>query len=77
MTDTGCCSTSPTTMSRGASGANANLLAGLRPAQSLTGLAGWVEVWEKTRRSAELADEWNLDRKQVILNLFSALHEAA
>jgi DNA polymerase III subunit delta' len=47
------------------------------PAQSLTGLAGWVEVWEKTRRSAELADEWNLDRKQVILNLFSALHEAA
>jgi DNA polymerase-3 subunit delta' len=41
------------------------------------GLAGWVEVWEKTRRSAQLADEWNLDRKQVILNLFSALHEAA
>jgi DNA polymerase-3 subunit delta' len=45
--------------------------------QNLSGLAVWVEVWEKTRRSAELADEWNLDRKQVILNLFSALHEAA
>ncbi len=47
------------------------------PAPSHGGLAGWVEVWEKTRRSAQLADEWNLDRKQVILNLFSALHEAA
>ncbi len=47
------------------------------PASSPGGLAGWVEVWEKTRRSAQLADEWNLDRKQVILNLFSALHEAA
>jgi DNA polymerase-3 subunit delta' len=41
------------------------------------GLAGWVEVWEKTRHSAHLADTWNLDRKQVILNLFSAMHEAA
>lgn len=40
-------------------------------------LARWVDVWEKTRRSSQLADTWNLDRKQVILNLFSALHEAA
>jgi len=44
---------------------------------SATGLAGWVEVWEKTNRSAQLADEWNLDRKQVVLNLFSALREVA
>jgi DNA polymerase-3 subunit delta' len=44
---------------------------------SASGLAGWVEVWEKTNRSAQLADEWNLDRKQVILNLFSALREVA
>ncbi|MFZ1814406.1 MAG: DNA polymerase III subunit delta' [Rhizobiaceae bacterium] len=40
-------------------------------------LARWVEVWEKTRRSAELANSYNLDRKQVILNFFEALRQAA
>lgn len=40
-------------------------------------LARNVEVWEKTRRSAALADAYNLDRKQVVLNLFQALHDAA
>jgi DNA polymerase-3 subunit delta' len=43
----------------------------------LPALAGWVEVWEKTRRAAELADEYNLDRKQAILNLFQFLRTAA
>ncbi|MEZ5872046.1 MAG: DNA polymerase III subunit delta' [Nitratireductor sp.] len=43
----------------------------------ISDLARWVEVWEKTRHSVELADSYNLDRKQVILNLFGALHEAA
>ena len=45
--------------------------------QGISDLARWVEVWEKTRRSVELADSYNLDRKQVILNLFEALNEAA
>lgn len=40
-------------------------------------LAGWVEVWEKTRRSADLVDAYNLDRKQVVLNLFSTLRQMA
>lgn len=40
-------------------------------------LARKVEVWEKTRRSAALTDAYNLDRKQVVLNLFQALHDAA
>lgn len=47
------------------------------PSGGISGLARWVEVWEKTRRSAELADEYNLDRKQVVLNLFAALKSAA
>ncbi len=50
---------------------------GERQRQGVSTLAGWVDVWEKTRQSAHLADTWNLDRKQVILNLFSSLHEAA
>lgn len=45
--------------------------------QDLSVLARNAEVWEKTRRSAALADSYNLDRKQVILNLFQAFHEAA
>ena len=45
--------------------------------EGISDLARWVEVWEKTRRCVELADSYNLDRKQVILNLFEALHEVA
>lgn len=45
--------------------------------QGISILARWVEVWEKTRRSADLADAYNLDRKQVVLNLFEAMREAA
>lgn len=50
---------------------------GRENSRSAAALAGWVEVWEKTRRSAELADEYNLDRRQVILNLFEHLRQAA
>lgn len=50
---------------------------GAVPQAGISELARWVEVWEKTRRSVELADEWNLDRKQVVLNLIAALREAA
>lgn len=37
----------------------------------------WVEVWEKITRLAEQADGLNLDRKQVVLNVFHELGEAA
>jgi DNA polymerase-3 subunit delta' len=43
----------------------------------ISALARWADVWEKTRRSAEQTDAYNLDRKQVILNLFSAIHAMA
>ncbi len=47
--------------------------AGLPPAV----LVRWSEVWEKTTRAATLADALNLDRKQVVLDAFQALGEAA
>jgi DNA polymerase-3 subunit delta' len=40
---------------------------------SLSAVAGWAEVWESMGESIRLADAYNLDRKQVILNLFSAI----
>ena len=39
------------------------------------GLERWVELWEKSRRSFELTDALNLDRKQMVLNLFFALEK--
>jgi DNA polymerase-3 subunit delta' len=41
------------------------------------GVDRWVEVWEKITRLAEQTDGLNLDRKQVVLNVFHALGEAA
>jgi DNA polymerase III subunit delta' len=41
------------------------------------GLEEWVEVWENLTRLFALADGVNLDRKQVVLNAFFALEEAA
>lgn len=41
------------------------------------GLDRWVEVWEKTTHLFAQADAINLDRKQVVLNAFFALEEAA
>lgn len=40
-------------------------------------LEQWVEVWEKVRHLVARADAINLDRKQVLLSLFSALENAA
>ena len=40
---------------------------------TLSNLARMCEVWEKNIASANLADNYNLDRKQVILNLFGSL----
>jgi len=37
----------------------------------------WVEVWEKISRLAARADRIYLDRKQVLLNVFSILEKAA
>ena len=44
-------------------------------ATDISKLARWAEVWEKTRHSADLAERYNLDRKQVILNLFQSMGE--
>ena len=46
----------------------------------LAGLAGldqWVEVWEKTGRLAALASGLNLERKQLVLDAFLAIDNAA
>ncbi|MHA1571179.1 MAG: DNA polymerase III subunit delta' [Alphaproteobacteria bacterium] len=41
------------------------------------GLDPWLSVWEKTRDLFARADRVNLDRKQVVLNVYFALAEAA
>src|SRR5229473_2014413 len=41
------------------------------------GLDQWVEVWENLNQLFALADSVNLDRKQVVLNAFFVLAEAA
>ncbi len=39
-------------------------------------LAHWAHVWEKTANSARLAETFNLDKKQVILNIFHDINDA-
>ena len=51
--------------------------AGLPALLRRRGLDRWVEVWEKITHLFALADAINLDRKQVVLNAFFALEEAA
>jgi DNA polymerase-3 subunit delta' len=41
------------------------------------GVDRWIEVWEKITRLSERTDRLNLDRKQVVLNMFHELGEAA
>ena len=36
----------------------------------------WFEVWEKINRLLSKTDQINLDRKQVVLNVFLALETA-
>lgn len=43
----------------------------------ITILAHWAEVWEKTRKSMRIAEAYNLDKKQVVLNLFQDMGEAS
>lgn len=40
-------------------------------------LAAWADVWEKSADSAFQAEEYNLDRKPVVLQIFMALARAA
>ncbi|MEO0329249.1 MAG: DNA polymerase III subunit delta' [Pseudomonadota bacterium] len=46
------------------------------PTASITVLARWAGVWEKAVESIRLAEAYNLDKKQVMLNLFKAMDEA-
>jgi DNA polymerase-3 subunit delta' len=49
-----------------------------QPSESLAAvpLARWAEVWEKTHASTSNAEEYNLDRKQVVLSTFMTLARA-
>jgi DNA polymerase III subunit delta' len=49
----------------------------LTPLLRRRSLDRWVEVWEKITELFAQADAVNLDRKQVVLNAFFALEEAA
>lgn len=49
----------------------------MRRLTSRRGLDQWVEVWEKLTHLFTQAEGINLDRKQVVLNAFFALEEAA
>ncbi|MEL6751301.1 MAG: DNA polymerase III subunit delta' [Pseudomonadota bacterium] len=40
---------------------------------SLAAVAGWAQVWESVGEHIRLAEAYNLDRKQVIVNLFAAI----
>jgi DNA polymerase-3 subunit delta' len=40
-------------------------------------LARWAEVWEKAEEASGVAEELNLDRKQVVLSIFMSLARAA
>ena len=44
--------------------------------ETLSNLARLCEVWEKIEKSASVVDAYNLDKKQVVLNLFSDLAQA-
>ncbi len=48
----------------------------LSPATKAASLASWATVWEKVRESSLQAEILNLDRKQVVLQVFMALARA-
>jgi hypothetical protein len=43
---------------------------------SIVSLDRWFELWEKISRLLSKTDQINLDRKQVVLNIFLALENA-
>ncbi len=61
----------------GAAAALPEETAGMRRLAARRELDQWVEVWEKLTHLFAQADGLNLDRKQVVLNAFFALEEAA
>lgn len=48
----------------------------LPPAVQSASLASWADVWEKVRDTTLQAETLNLDRKQVVLQVFMALATA-
>ena len=46
------------------------------PAALVAPLERWAEVWENLRRSTELSDELNLDRKRTVLSVLMSLARA-
>jgi len=40
------------------------------------GVDRWMEVWEKVNSLADQTDRLNLDRKQIVLNMFAAMQRA-
>jgi DNA polymerase-3 subunit delta' len=68
------------TLAAGGEGAGAALPGEAEAMRRLAGRRGleeWVEVWENLTHLFASADDVNLDRKQVVLNAFFALEEAA
>jgi DNA polymerase III subunit delta' len=49
----------------------------LRRLARLCALDRWIEVWDNLNRLATQAESLTLDRKQVVLNIFSSLEAAA
>ena len=43
----------------------------------LSSLVQWTDVWEKVRKSRQLVNSYNLDKKQAILNMFEEMRQAA
>ncbi len=43
---------------------------------SAAGVDRWIEVWEKINSLADQTDRLNLDRKQIVLNMFAAIQGA-
>jgi DNA polymerase-3 subunit delta' len=48
----------------------------LAPVAGTVPLERWAEVWENLRRSTELSDEYNLDRKRTVLSVLMSLARA-
>jgi DNA polymerase-3 subunit delta' len=54
-------------------------VAGARPDAAIRAvpLARWAEVWDKVAQSSTVAEDLNLDRKQVVLSILMSLARAA
>ena len=41
----------------------------------LNSLVNWVEVWEEVNEKSSLVDEFNLDKKQLVINTLNSLSD--